>query len=195
MTGVSFTLDDVPVTEALARLQAAAGNPVAAYNAIGAYFVFSSQRNIELERAPDGKPWPRLSPRTAEKRIGRNRKRGFMHMLRVKPELGLFSSISYRALTGGVEWGSHLKYARIHQLGGVVDQPARQATVSIKNIRKKGNRFARLGAKGSSQRLAMIKGHQVHIPARPYLGVSAQDRDEAANIIADHLREASGVKS
>lgn len=109
-------------------------------------------------------------------------------MLRVSGRL--YQSISYRALESSVEWGTNLVYGRIHQLGGVIDQPARQGKVSLKTIRKAGSarrRFVREGTKGSETKLVSIRAHQVQIPARPYLGVSEADRSAVLAIINDHL--------
>jgi phage virion morphogenesis protein len=189
MAGVSFTLNDTLAEEALSRLERAADRPAGAYDAIGAHFVFSTQRNIEQQTSPDGHPWPRLSPRTASRRIGRGR-RGFDHMLRVTNRL--YSSVSYQALPDGVEWGTNIVYGRIHQLGGVIDMPAREGQVRLKNIRRKGNRFVRKSAKGGVDRAVTIRGHQVRIPARPYLGIPAYDREAVPEIVADYLRSEVG---
>lgn len=193
MAGVSFSLDDKEAQGALAQLERAAANPEGAYHAIGAHFVFSTQRNIEQETAPDGQKWRPLSPRTAAKRIGRGRsarQRGFNHILRVTARL--YQSISYTVVPGGVEWGSNLVYARIHQLGGTIDMKPRAGTVSMRNIRNKGNRFVRAGSKGAATRAVQIRGHKIHIPARSYLGLSAYDRQAVPEIVADHLRQEVG---
>lgn len=193
MAGIAHTLDAKELIDGLARLERVSADPGGAFPAIGAHFVFSTQRNIELEHSPEGKRWPRLSPRTAAKRVGKGR-RGFDHMLRVTNRL--YQSISYNVLPDGVEWGSNLVYARIHQLGGVIDMPARRGSVTLKRIRQKGggirSRFARTGAKGGELREVSIRGHQVRIPARPYLGISAFDREEVTEIIADHIRQETG---
>jgi phage gpG-like protein len=193
MAGIAHNLDADLAIDALGRLERAAANPVGAMHALGAHFVFSTQRNIELETAPGGKRWPRLSPRTAAQRVGKGR-RGYDHMLRVSNRL--YASISYQVLSDGVEWGSNLVYARIHQLGGVINMPARQGSVTLKRIRQKGggvrSRFARTGAKGGEVRQVSIRGHQVRIPARPYLGISAADRQEVPEIIADYIRQEAG---
>jgi phage virion morphogenesis protein len=185
MVGVSFTLDDKDALGTLQRLESVLENPRQAYDALGAHFVFSTQRNIETETAPDGTKWRPLSPRTAEKRIGKGR-RGYAHMLRVSARL--FQSISYQVLDRGVEWGSNLVYARIHQLGGDIDMPGREATISLKNIRKKGNRFVKLGTRKATERVVSIRAHQVHIPARPYLGISAYDRQATPQIVIDQIQ-------
>lgn len=194
MAGVSFSLDDKTALEGLARLKRAAGDLQGAMHALGGHFVFSTQRNIETETAPDGQKWRPLSPRTAERRIGRGRgarMRGYGHILRVTARL--YQSVSYQVLSDGVEWGSNLVYARIHQLGGDIDMPARQATVYLKNIRRRGNRFVRFNTRGAESRIASIRGHCIHNPARAFLGISAYDRQEVPNIIADHLRREAGA--
>lgn len=189
MAGISHSLDARELIDALGRLERVSADPSGAYPALGAHFVFSTQHNIELEQSPEGRKWPKLSPRTAARRIGKTR-RGFDHMLRVTNRL--YQSISYNVLPDGVEWGSNLVYARIHQLGGVIDIPARRGSVTLKRIRQKGggirSRFARTGAKGGELREVSIRGHQVRIPARPYLGISERDRAEVTSIIADHIR-------
>lgn len=194
MAGVSFTLDDDVALDSLNRLKRAAGDLPGAYHALGAHFVFSTQRNIELETAPDGQKWRPLSPRTAEKRIGRGRsarKRGYSHILRLTARL--YQSISYEVLQDGVQWGTNVVYGRIHQLGGEIDMQPRQGTVTMKNIRRRGNRFVRAGTKDATSRVVSIRGHTVNIPARPFLGISAMDRQEVPEIVADHLRKEAGL--
>jgi phage virion morphogenesis protein len=193
MAGVTHTLDDEAFRAELDRIQRAAESPLGAYHALGAHFVFSTQRNFETETAPDGTPWQRLSPRTANARVGKGR-RGTDHILR--QTVRLYRSISYQAFDNAVEWGTNVVYGRIHQLGGAVEMPARQATISLKRIRTKGDgirsRFARSGAKGATERLVNVRGHTIRIPARPYLGISAADRTAVPEVIADYLRGEAG---
>lgn len=193
MAGVSFSLDDKGTLDALAQLERRAEDLTGAYHALGAHFVFSTQRNIERETAPDGQKWRPLSPRTAAQRIGRGRSarlRGYSTILRVTNRL--YQSISYAVLPSGIEWGSNLVYARIHQLGGTINMAPREGTVTLKNIRKRGNRFVRSGTRGASSRTVSIRGYQVNIPARPYLGISDYDRQAVPEIVADHLRLEAG---
>lgn len=188
MAGVTFQLDDRDLVDALGRLGRAAAQPRSAMDAIGAHFVFSTQRNIETETAPGGERWAKLSPRTASKRVGKGR-RGYEHMLRVTARL--YKSIAYEADDASVEWGTNVVYGRIHQLGGTIDMPARAGTVTLKSIRRKGGvrtRFVRKNVKGAETRPVSIRDHQVHVPARPYLGISAADRQAVPEIITDYLR-------
>lgn len=190
MAGVSILLDDEHVRQLLGRIDRAADRPRGAMEKLGNYFAVSSQLNIERETSPEGTPWPKLSPRTANARISGGR-RGFGNMLRVNNHL--YSSISYVAGDSSVEWGSSVPYARIHQLGGTIDMPARPGKVSIKSIRGKGNRFVRAKVKDAEERKFNRRAHQVRIPARPYLGVSAADREAAADIVADFIRAEAGA--
>ena len=192
MAGTSYRLDDELAQDVLSRVERVAADPVAVHHAIGAHFVFSTRRNFETETAPDGEKWRPLSPRTASKRVGRSRqRRGYDHILRVTTRL--YQSVSYEVLADGVEWGSNLAYAGIHQLGGVINMPARQGAVTLKNIRRKGNRFVRLGTRRAETRTVAIRGHQVRIPARPMVGISAYDRQEVPRIVEDVIRREAGL--
>lgn len=185
--GIRLTLEDEGVKAELDRLARAADDAAPAYNAIGAYLVFSTQRRFETETGPDGRKWTPLSPRTANRRIGRER-RGYMHILRQTTRL--YRSISYDAGPNYAVVGSNVRYAAIHQLGGEIKQQEREQTVYLKKIRRKGGfrtRFARKNAQGAEARTVSIKAHTITIPARPYLGISAEDRDEIAAIVVDHL--------
>lgn len=191
--GVTISIDDREVLGALDRLRGAVADPTGLTHALGAHFVFSTQRNFETETAPDGTPWPRLSPRTAEKRVGRGR-RGYDHMLRVTTRL--YRSVNYSADAGGVEWGSNLVYARVHQLGGMIDMPAREGRVRLRSIRQKGggirSRFASKRSKTAIEKIVQIRGHQVRIPARPYLGISAYDRERVPEVGVEYLESEVG---
>lgn len=190
MAGVSHNLDNNDALDALGRLERAAENPAGAYHRLGAHFIFSTHRNFETETAPDGKKWRPLSARTAAQRVGRSRRRGFDHILRLTNRLQ--QSVDYNVLPDGVEWGSNLVYARPHQLGATIDMQPRSGTVNLKNIRRKGNRFVRPGVKGAESRVVAIRGHQVTLPARPFLGISAYDRQEVPAIVEAYIREEVG---
>lgn len=197
MAGVSFVFDDEAAQAVLNRLERAATHPRGAFERIGAYFVTSTQQNIERETAPDGTKWPRLSPRTANRRLGKG-KRGYDHMLRVSARL--YQSIASDASDDGVEWGSNLVYARAHQLGAVIQQPAREGQIALGKVRQRQadgsfrlrSRFVRPTRKNAEIRQVSIKAHQVRLPPRPFLGVSAADRVEVEQISIDYLREEVG---
>lgn len=81
----------------------------------------------------------------------------------------LRDSIDYAATPTKVMVGSNLRYARIHQFGGIVKP-------------RKGKFLKFRGRDGKD-----VFARQVKIPARPYLGVSEEDKKEVQATIQDFL--------
>lgn len=131
---------------------------------IGSRLVEAAQNRIDDTNAgPDGVPWPQS--------------------LRVKEaggktlyDLGtLRNSITYRAQAREVEIGSNLIYAAIHQFGGdIVPRTAGALTFRLANGQ-------------------MVTCGKVTIPARPYLGISAEDEASLTDVAAAWLLDAADV--
>ncbi len=102
-------------------------------------------RRFEVSRAPDGSPWPPLSPVTLA-RTGKDRKPLFLTGR-------LRNSIAWTVRGNAIIVGTNLVYARIHQYGGYAG-----------------------------------RGRKVRIPARPYLGITEEDRREAESLLKEWLR-------
>ena len=83
----------------------------------------------------------------------------------------LKASITHNAGPSSVEIGTNKIYARIHQYGG---------TISAKS-----GGFLKFKIPG----LGFVSVKDVTIPARPFLGVSAEDEDEIEALTADYLIE------
>ncbi|QDY99064.1 phage virion morphogenesis protein [Nitratireductor mangrovi] len=189
MAGAQIRVDDREVLAAIDRVMRVADNPAAIMADIEGYLVFSTQRHIETERGPDG-PWPRLSPRTAAKRIGR-RRRGYDHMLRVTNRL--YSSITGDSGSDFAAVGTNLVYAGVHQFGATIDMPGREQDIHLSTGRGR-RRFVRSAAKRKETRRVTVAPHQVTIPARPFLYIDDTDRAEIERIAADGLRREAGVE-
>jgi phage virion morphogenesis protein len=164
MTGAVFevTFDDSAILGALDRLQegiAAEGGLLAQ---IGAYGVASTTRRFGTETAPDGAPWKGLNPAYASFKGA-----GYDILTRSG---ALRSSQHYVVGAGEVSWGSGMIYAAVHQFG---------ATIVPKNA--KALSF-QLGLDGRR-----VFAKSVTIPARPYLGISLEDREEIIAITQDFL--------
>lgn len=83
----------------------------------------------------------------------------------------LKGSITYNHDADTLEVGTNKIYAAIHQFGGEIKS-------------KSGKKLAfRIGG-------ALIMIDKVDIPARPYLGFTAQDKEELAFIVSDHWKGA-----
>lgn len=90
----------------------------------------------------------------------------------------LAQSIDYISSQTEVHVGSPLVYARIHQLGGTVKaKDGKALAFSVPGGFRKA-------LPGGSEK-AFLKS--VTIPARPYLGLSASNIDEAEAVIADFM--------
>ena len=83
----------------------------------------------------------------------------------------LHDSIDYRAGLGQVTVGSPLIYAAIHHFGGEI-KPKKGKYLSFLN--QDGNRV-------------FVPG--VTIPARPYIGISAENARELEDVVADFIAE------
>jgi len=190
--GIQFHVDDKEVQAKLGSLQRAAQNPAAIMAAIAPYLVTSTRRHIERETGPEG-PWPRLSPRTANKRIGR-RQRGYENMLRVRGNL--YSSIVSDSGSDYAVVGSNLPYAAIHQTGGVIEMPERSQDIH-QNYNAKTDHFdPRFRARNRSNfsRKVKVGAHTITIPARTYLYLDDADRAEIQTIAQDALRDEADLQ-
>jgi phage gpG-like protein len=171
MTGAAFevVLDDSLVLGALDRLEAAAADSGPLLQIIGEYGVKSTvERFVTSEEAPDGTPWAALSPAYAAfKPAGYN-------ILFLSG--ALLNSQHAVVGIGEVQWGSGMIYAAVHQFG---------ATIVPKNA--KALAF-KLGLGG----VLTVRVKSVTIPARPYLGLSAEDRKEIPLLAQDYFGRIMG---
>ncbi len=158
--GVRLRGDWRGLHEALRRL--GGGIPRKVKEAIAEGILARTHRRFEESRAPDGTPWPPLSPATLAKEVRpRDRlKRGGIsaaaqrRMALRKPlvkKTNLKNSISWKVAGSRIYVGTNLEYARVHQFGGHAG-----------------------------------RGRKVRIPARPYLGLGEGDRKEIQALL---LRE------
>lgn len=83
----------------------------------------------------------------------------------------LFASLTYRAKSNRVEVGSNKIYAGIHQFGGVIKPKSAKKLVF------------RVGG-------GFIFVDKVTMPARPYLGINNQDREELSALATDWMEAA-----
>lgn len=163
MVAVVLTLDDLAIRNRLAALDVAAGDLSPLMDAVGETLLRSARDRIEATNvSPDGIPWPP----SFRARLDGTKTLYLSGRLR--------DSITYRAGRRQVEVGSGLKpYAAVHQTG---------ATIVPKD--KGALRFAL--ADGT-----VVVARSVTIPARPYLGVSAEDGTEIVALAGDFFAAAA----
>jgi phage virion morphogenesis protein len=149
MAQFAVTLDDAAVQAGLARLSGLLADPAPLLAKLGQRLTTSSVRRFDTNIGPDGKSWPALNPAYAEVR---------------RPEPILVQSGSLRDFLhfevagSAVRVGSSMIYAAVHQYGAVI-RPKQAKALAF-----------RMGADNG---LFLLQ--KVRIPARPYLGISAED--------------------
>lgn len=182
MTGthIVITVDDQQARQMLERqAQTATGNLMPR---LGEYLQESTQNRFKTQTAPDGTAWASLKPAYARRKKYNNDKvltlRGYLR-----------SGIHYQVSgVDEVEVGTNSKYGAIHQFGGTIEKQERQATVRYRSVAGK-ILFAGKKHKRVIERAVTIPAHQVNMPARPYLGISAADDREIRDIILDWVIE------
>lgn len=176
MTGISYRLDitNAEVRARLAELTGLMDRPEGFYRNVGEYLQNATQDNFEREAAPDGKPWERLKDRTVKER----ERRGLTPIRILRARGRLAGSINYAATADEVRIGSPMPYAAIHQLGGDITIPAHTRTIYQHYDARTETLDQRFRKKSRSNfaRDVTVGSYTVHIPAREYLGVGADDQ-------------------
>ena len=162
---------------ALAAIVDRLDHPYPMYDDIGASLVTSTQRRFEEGRGPDGSPWPKSvrAKMTGGKTLIESAR--------------LMNSQTHNASDAGVEVGTNVVYAAIHQLGGVIDQAARQHTI-YRRYDERTDELSDLFVKKSKANYAedvTIPARKINMPARPFLGIDENDEREILRIAADHV--------
>lgn len=183
MVGVAMevTLDSAEASDAMQRLAEFGDDRARAmWDAIGAAMVSSTQMRFRGQHGPDGEAW-KPSQRVLKHGGATLIERGY-----------LLASQTHNVLDGneGVEWGSPLVYAAIHQAGGDIHREAHEQTIyrkaskdalSARFVKKKQSNFAQD---------VHVGAYDIHIPARPYLGIDAADETTIEGIAQRHLEAA-----
>jgi phage virion morphogenesis protein len=186
---------DLKVAEQL-RSQQMAGRHGQLMSRLGEYLLESTQARYKTQVDPQGKPWAPLKPSYAK-----SKKYNADKILTLRGYLR--SSYRYQVKDDDtVEWGTNHETAAIHQFGGTIERAPYSARVRLRTDGK-GQLLTREGARGG--RLARfakergksahtryreswheVKAYSIAIPARPALGVSAEDQQRLLAIISDY---------
>lgn len=169
---ITSKIDDREVVRALDRLHAKAGRMAPAMKNIGEVVLRSTQDRFSSQVDPDGRPWQRLKAST----IAAKALRG--HSDKILRQRGyLADSIRYQANESGVRIGTNRIYSAIHQFGGKTKPHV---------IRPKNKKA--LAWPGARHPTRAVNHPGSDIPARPFLGISRQDRERILEVVADHLK-------
>lgn len=157
---ISVEIDNKTVLAALDRLQARAGNLRPALFEIGERLAESTYERFNTGTAPDGSLWALISEVTKQLSAKRGKRKGGPLV-----ETGVLQdTIEYQLMANG------------------------------KGVMVGTNRFSKKDDGGWDGGAAIHqfggkagRGHQVDIPARPFLGLSADDEKTLLDIVARHL--------
>lgn len=162
---VTFTLrlDDLAPRAALARAEAGARDLSLLMDQIGTVLVNGAVERIgRTNVAPDGVPWPQSLRAQLEDGIT------------LHDSGQLMRSITLAAAPDRVEVGSNMIYAGVHQAGATITPKAGKAL----NFTLANGDTVTVGS--------------VTIPARPYLGVSEEERDDIEDLSVAYFTDLLG---
>ena len=150
------------LAEKLSRLSAI--DKTGINNAIAEALRSGTIERFESEKSPEGAAW--------NKSIRASEKGGLTLTMTGQ----LKGSINARATEEGAEVGTNLVYAATHQFG-----------TSGRVIRAKNKPYLAFEYHGRTIRKKQVT---VNIPARPFLGISDEDRQEIKSLVEEALSEA-----
>ena len=137
----------------LERMAALGQQPRPIWEAIGQYGESSTRLRFKKQTDPDGARW---------KPSIRAQQGGGQTLVQ---KARLMRSITHNATNSGTAWGTNVKYAGIHQFGGVIKAKGKNLRFQI------GGRFVSVKA--------------VTIPKRSFVGVNAADGREILAVAND----------
>ena len=157
--GVSISVDAHSVEDAIRRLSPFISfDPAGLMEEIAALGESQTRRRITDEKtAPDGTPWKPNWAGTA---------------ILTQTGQHLLQSIAFYSSAEEAVWGASWEYAHVHQEGMVITPKNGQA---LKFWYVKG---------GFTE---FFVGKSVTIPARPFVGLSTENRSEIEDLVSDHF--------
>lgn len=162
-----------PIASALERISAIGINPTPVLAALGPHMVANTQQRMREGIDPDGVRWEDYAPLNPLYEIdkpgpsiliGRG---GFAY--------GLAGTLTSQASGSTLMWGSNKEYAAVHQFGAVI-QPKGALQLSFV-----------MGGE-------LIHASSVHVPARPFLGFTHEDRQDVIEELDEFLSRAMGAR-
>lgn len=174
---ISLEINDEHVRAAFASLQAALTDMSEPMDEIGHAMVLSTKTRMLAGISPDGTPFAPRSAVTLARYAAEGKKYG-PHPLWLTGTMSQ-SRIAHNAGPDHVNWGSSAIQAAVMQLGA-----------------EQGEFGAAIGRTKPSEKRAKSQDYFTplpwgRIPARPFLGLSDQDRTDITDIIAEWLERAA----
>lgn len=157
MTGVNIEFNIQDALDAMLHIEAAIDDMSGLFEHMDEVLLDIHEARFNAQESPDGIPWQALSPWYQESKPKQKDK-----ILTLDGTLR--STLRYQINGNTLLFGTNVVYGAIHQFGGTI-KPVRGNALNV------GGRLAK----------------QVVIPARPWLGISAQDKLLLVDVVREHL--------
>lgn len=158
MAGVNIEFNIQDALDALITIESSLDDTPGLFNHIGETLLDIHEARFNTQESPDGVPWQALSPWYKESKPKQTDK-----ILTLDGNLR--STLHWQIEGNTLLFGTNLVYGAIHQFGGII----KPVSANALNV---GGRPVK----------------QVVIPARPWLGISAQDKLLLVDVVREHLR-------
>lgn len=182
-------IDDKVLNEKLTELVQKSKNLRPVMRKLAESMLEATQRNFDTEGSRLNKPWQDLAKRTQKQR----EKKGYgANSPKLQQKRFLFQSLSAKADDNKAVVGTNLIYARIHQLGGEIEHPARTRIMHFKKHKKGKFEGKTLFSSEKEATHGMKKAssaYKIKIPARPFLGLNSGDINNLKNTIIRYLQQ------
>lgn len=168
----------------LAELTAALDDRTALFAQINEYLHRAHRERFSKQVSPDGKAWQALSPRYAK-----TKRRNANRILVLRGHL--LSWLRGQYDNDNLEFGTNQPYGAIHHFGGTIKRKARSQDLYFKQGQdgSVGNRFVKKKNSNFVQTV-QVGEYNIKIPARPWLGLSNDNKAHIVKITQRYLKTA-----
>ena len=173
MARITLDITDAETRSAIGAMLGLLRDPTAALDDMGEYLIISTKGRFQSGTAPDGQKWKANSPLTLSRKKDKRPLHG--ESGRLGREILKFVD------QAEVEVGSNLIYAAVQQFGAKMGEFGRYSQLSRRSKYAEGDFRRNAGT---------VKGFPIpwgDIPARPFLGLSADDARAVLDILQEHL--------
>jgi len=174
-TVIDIDINDAEIQAALNQLAAKLGDLTPFFKDVGETLLNSTRERFRTQTAPDGTAWAALSPAyRARKPSHKDKPLTLSGVLR--------GTLTKQVDKDSLRIGTPLTYGATHQFGA--------AKGSFGTVTATINAYSRRTKTGSTTVKAHTRRMSVpwgNIPARPFLGLSAEDRNDLLDALNDYL--------
>lgn len=179
----TISYEDLGGRQVLSEAEGRADDLTQAWAIVGAAIRQSTDKRFAQQVDPTGQPWAPLAPATAARKAKSGRDQILQETGRLR------QSIETVPASDGVEIGTNLVYAAVHQFGGTRDVAPHSVTIYRQFFKSTGllsNKFVKK-SKSNFATDHEVGAHSIATPARPFLGITPEDIDNAQKIIVDYI--------